>query len=133
MCELLGLAFNEPVTAGISFRGFRHRGGRNPDGWGLAWFSNSQAEIRKEPAAASKSETARLLQTDKASSSIFIGHVRLASCGNLSLKNTHPFQRTFRAVHVVFAHNGTLRDLPKPSQLEPSPKPSEPFRVCLGR
>ena len=30
MCELLGLAFNEPVTVSISFRAFQHRGATNP-------------------------------------------------------------------------------------------------------
>ncbi len=109
MCELLGLAFNEPVTPRISFRGFRRRGRGNPHGWGLAWFSNGQAEIRKEPAPADTSAKAGRVQMEEhISSPVFIGHVRFASCGDPSLANTHPFQRDFRGAPVVFAHNGTL-------------------------
>jgi len=38
MCELLGMSFNLPVRPSISFRGFRHRGEENPDGWGIAFY-----------------------------------------------------------------------------------------------
>ena len=43
MCELLGLCFNLPVRPDISFRGFRHRGENNPDGWGIAFFPDESA------------------------------------------------------------------------------------------
>lgn len=120
MCELLGLAFNEPVTSRISFYGFCQRSSRNPDGWGLAWFADGQALVRKEPLPANISTTAsRLEQNDRISSTIFIGHVRLASCGDLSLENTHPFQMDFHGVSVVFAHNGTLRNLPAHGPYKP--------------
>jgi predicted glutamine amidotransferase len=36
--------------------------------------------------------------------------VRWASRGEVALKNTHPFTRTFRRRDVVLAHNGTVRD-----------------------
>jgi glutamine amidotransferase len=78
MCELLGLAFNEPVTVSISFRAFRHRGATNPDGWGLAWFKDGRPEIRKEPKPANESGAA-LDVVDKPNSfvsNIFIAHVR---------------------------------------------------------
>lgn len=42
MCELLGLCFNLPVRPDIPFKGFRHRGANNPDGWGIAFRQINQ-------------------------------------------------------------------------------------------
>lgn len=131
MCELLGLAFNEPVTAGISFRGFRHRGASNPDGWGLAWFSNGRPEIQKEPAPANASAGALAVQTKRISSEIFIGHVRLASRGDPTKSNTHPFHHDFHGRPVVFAHNGTLRRLPQPSHFKPNGETDSEQALCV--
>ena len=47
MCELLGLAFNKPISPSLSFRGFRHRGERNPDGWGLAAIARTKARFKR--------------------------------------------------------------------------------------
>lgn len=134
MCELLGIAFNEPVTASIAFRGFRHRGKQNPHGWGLAWFSNNEVQIRKEPAPASESAEATRLQKEMArqiSSPIFIGHVRYASRGAINQANTHPFLKTFRGVPVVFAHNGTLDKLPPLRRLRPEGETDSETLFCL--
>ncbi|NBW85649.1 MAG: hypothetical protein EBR23_02160 [Planctomycetia bacterium] len=109
MCELLGLAFNKPVSPGLSFRGFRHRANRNPHGWGLAAITARKARITKEPIHAARSEIARTIpDRSPLAAPIFIGHVRAASCGEVSLQNTHPFTRRVRGGDFVFAHNGTL-------------------------
>ena len=109
MCELLGLAFNRPVSPGLSFRGFRHRGRRNRDGWGLAAISATQTTIVKEPINAEESDTAATLpDRDPLHAPLFIGHVRAASRGRVSPANTHPFSRRFAGGTVTFAHNGTL-------------------------
>ena len=109
MCELLGLAFNKPISPGLSFRGFRHRGERNPDGWGLAAITPTKARITKEPIRADQSTVSQSLRDDqKLAAPIFIGHVRFASRGEVNLKNTHPFTRRINGSDFVFAHNGTL-------------------------
>lgn len=133
MCELLGLAFNEPVTVSISFRAFQHRGATNPDGWGLAWFKDGQPKIRKEPAAANKSSTARdvLKKPDSFVSNIFIGHVHHASHGTTTKQNTHPFRQDFHGTPVVFAHNGTLDDLPEPARFRPQGETDSEQAFCL--
>jgi predicted glutamine amidotransferase len=132
MCELLGLAFNEPVTARISFRGFRHGGAANPDGWGLAWFENGQLKIEKEPKAANSSEKALEFQSDhRISSPVFIGHVRHASKGSRNMANTHPFRQTFSGTPVVFAHNGTLCNLPTPNRFNPAGETDSERAFCL--
>ncbi len=115
MCELMGLNFNQEVRPALSFRGFRHRGQRNPDGWGIAGFSGRACQVFKEPIKASSSQLATFLRDyEGLRSKIFIGHVRYASRGNHTLQNTHPFVRTFRRREVALAHNGTLRlDVPE--------------------
>jgi len=109
MCELLGLAFNKPISPSLSFRGFRHRAERNPDGWGLAAITPTKARITKEPIRADQSDVSRALRDDpRLTAPIFIGHVRFASRGEVKLQNTHPFTRRINGSDFVFAHNGTL-------------------------
>jgi len=109
LCELLGLAFNKPISPGLSFRGFRHRAERNRHGWGLAAISPTKARITKEPIRADQSDVSQALRDDRRlTAPIFIGHVRFASRGEVNLKNTHPFTRRINGSDFVFAHNGTL-------------------------
>ena len=108
MCELLGLAFNRPVSPGLSFRGFRHRARRNRDGWGLAAISPERTRITKEPIDAEESDTAATLPgRDPLHAPLFIGHVRAASRGRVSRANTHPFSRPPDGGTFTFAPNGT--------------------------
>jgi len=113
LCELLGMSFNLPVRPSISFRGFRHRGKYNPDGWGIAFYPDecaSAAQVIKEPIEAKESKLSKFLKDyEKVKSKIFVAHVRRASVGEKGrYKNTHPFCRELNEVEYVFAHNGTL-------------------------
>lgn len=109
MCQLLALAFNEPVQPALSFRGFRHRASCNPHGWGLASFTGSTAKITKEPTRADTSDVAEsILENHHLSSRIFIGHVRYGNGGGVSRENTHPFVQRVNGRDLVLAHNGTL-------------------------
>jgi predicted glutamine amidotransferase len=111
MCELLGLSFNQPVRCSLSFRGFRDRGARNPDGWGVARYAGPACQVLKEPVEAPGSRLAEFIRDyDAFTGRVFVAHVRWASRGAVELKNTHPFSRTFRSRDVVFAHNGTVDD-----------------------
>ena len=110
MCELLGLCFNQPIRPQLSFRGFRHRGGCNPDGWGIARFDGKACQVFKEPFAAPDSGLAEFVRDYQLlKSKVFIGHVRRATKGEHLLRYTHPFVRTFRHREVALAHNGTVQ------------------------
>ena len=75
MCELLGMSFNLPVRPKISFRKFRQRDEENPDGWGLAFYPDSSAQIFKEPLKATKSDLSGFLKDyPEVRSKIIIGH-----------------------------------------------------------
>jgi len=97
------------VSPRISFKGFRVRGRRNPDGWGLAFYPDNSAVVFKEPLIATESLLAVFIENyELIKSKIFIGHVRRASRGEKSYRNTHPFRRELFGKDYVFAHNGTL-------------------------
>jgi glutamine amidotransferase len=103
------MCFNEPVRPDISFRGFRHRGKKQPHGWGLGFYPDGKAaEIIKEHLSAHKSTLADFLRNYPIRSRIFIGHVRCASRGDITYSNTHPFVRELNATEYIFAHNGTV-------------------------
>ena len=109
MCELLGLNFNEPVTCSFSFRLFRERGERNPDGWGICKYNGKTFDIIKEAKKSTSSKRFETLENDGSfTSKMFIGHVRSTSGTGISEVNTHPFSKKFRGYDFMFAHNGTL-------------------------
>ena len=113
MCRLFGLtAGSEPVTAMFWLLdapdSLREQSHREPDGTGLGWFQDGRPRVDKQPLAAFEDrEFARAART--ARSPTFVGHVRFASTGALTLQNTHPFEQTGR----LFAHNGVLEGLPE--------------------
>jgi glutamine amidotransferase len=105
MCQLLGLSSNKNVDIELSLREFRHRGESNPHGWGFAYYSDGKWELIRKPKSLADEDIQR--EQFKFKSKIIIGHVRLASCGNKSHLNTHPFLKD----KWIFAHNGTVRKI----------------------
>jgi len=41
-------------------------------------------------------------------SATYLAHIRRASRGKVSVSNTHPFNRHYKSLEFLFAHNGTL-------------------------
>jgi hypothetical protein len=90
------------AASGIGPRGTDTAGASRPS-------RPTKARITKEPIHADQSDVSRDLRDDpRLTAPIFIGHVRFASRGEVSLKNTHPFTRRINGSDFVFAHNGTL-------------------------
>ncbi|MEO0073003.1 MAG: class II glutamine amidotransferase [candidate division WOR-3 bacterium] len=102
MCQLLGVSSNKPVNIQFSLKEFKERGRKNPHGFGFVFYENKEPKLIKEPEPLASKD----LKKDefKFKSKIIIGHVRLASCGNQSHENTHPFVIN----NWSFAHNGTV-------------------------
>ncbi len=110
MCELLGMCFSRPVTPSISFLGFRSRGEINRHGWGVAFYPDESVQVIKEPINASASRLSNFLKDyPNMRSRIVMAHVRHATVGSHTRKNTHPFERELVGRDYVCAHNGTLR------------------------
>lgn len=113
MCQLLGMNSKQPADICFSFTGFRQRGGvtdHHADGWGIAFFEGRAARVFHDPQSSSVSPLADLICAHPIPSTTVIAHIRKATCGEVRLQNTHPFQRELWGQHWVFAHNGTLRD-----------------------
>ncbi len=78
----------------------------HPDGWGVGyWHEGREPRIdRGLSAAFSDREFAQAAERVVARAAI--AHVRRASCGPITLPNTHPFHHG----RWLFAHNGTVAD-----------------------
>jgi predicted glutamine amidotransferase len=81
---------------------------REPDGTGLGWFDSEHAPHVSKQAIAAFEDREFAREARELSSPTFLAHVRFATTGALSLRNTHPFEQRGR----LFAHNGVLEDLP---------------------
>ncbi len=83
------------------------QGSRNVDGAGIGFFdSGGLPVLDKQPEPASQDEEF-VHEAKVAESSAFVAHVRLASAGGRTVRNTHPFAMHGR----VMAHNGGFGEL----------------------
>lgn len=115
MCELLGMSFNKLANPKVPFKEFQQMGKDNPHGWGIAYYKNQKALIKKEPINALSSD---FLKNEKNLENIFskiiIGHIRNKSkFGEPSLNNTHPFSKELNRKDYTFAHNGVIPSFKK--------------------
>jgi predicted glutamine amidotransferase len=111
MCELLGLSSRLPTTVTLSMRLLARRGTaarQLGDGWGVAFHTGDDALLIRQPEPASDSAWVSFLETSRIQSRIVISHIRHATQGEVSLRNTQPFTRELGGHRHVFAHNGKL-------------------------
>ncbi|QGV82250.1 class II glutamine amidotransferase [Streptomyces ficellus] len=112
MCRLFGMS-SAPRRTRATFwlldapDSLRDQSRRDPDGTGLGHYDDDGTpRVDKAPIAAYQdrafAEEARAVR-----SATFLAHVRFASTGDLSARNTHPFLQEGR----LFAHNGVVEDL----------------------
>lgn len=107
---------NVPTDILFSFAGFAKRGGGtgpHSDGWGLAFYEGRAARIFLEPRPSHDSPLANFLRTHSIKTELAIAHIRRKTRGGVSLANTHPFSRELWGRSWVFAHNGTVRRVPR--------------------
>jgi glutamine amidotransferase len=84
--------------------GCDRRGLCHDNGWGLGWYEQGRP-VRERVAAAAQQDPRYRETAEALRASTILAHVRRASVGGVSERNTHPF------VHGpwLFAHNGTLQ------------------------
>ena len=78
------------------------------DGWGIAFHAGDDALVIKQAEPASDSAWVDFLENREIRSSVVISHIRRATQGEVSLRNTQPFSRELGGRAHVFAHNGKL-------------------------
>lgn len=111
MCELLGMSARFPTTIRLSLDELaRHGGSTGPhrDGWGIGLWQDGDALVIREPDAANASRWVQFVQEQQPRTTIAIAHIRKATQGARSLRNTQPFARELGGRTHLFAHNGML-------------------------
>lgn len=136
MCELLGFSARLPSRLRISLDSFvRQAGVRNPHGWGIAYYQDSDAFILREAEPAPSSPIARLIAEAGAATQLAIAHVRYATSGGVALKNTHPFTREMGGATQVFAFNGDIGPIfesgPRLTRFQPVGETDAELAFCL--
>lgn len=143
MCELLGMSSNVPATLSLSLMKLAEHGGLSgphKDGWGVAYYEGPDVRVIKEAEAASESEWVRFLRQHDIRSPIVIAHIRRATMGARSYRNTQPFARELAGRMHLFAHNGWLPGIVeapafKPTRFHPVGETDSETAFCalLGR
>jgi glutamine amidotransferase len=111
MCELFALSARFPTTVRGSIEELaRHGGGTGPhrDGWGVGFVQDGDALLIREPGAANDSACLAFLERQDIRSALVLAHIRRATQGAPSLRNTQPFARELGGRIHLFAHNGML-------------------------
>ena len=114
MCELFAMSSSIPTEVSFSLDEFSKHGGLtdlHKDGWGIAYYDKNDARIIREACSASESAYLRFIKDHSIQSQIVISHIRLATQGEVSVRNTQPFSRELGGKLHVFAHNGDLANL----------------------
>ena len=126
MCELFAMSSRGPATVTLSLSILAEHGGKtaqHKDGWGIAFYDESDARILKDTASASHSKWVNFVEQQELRSTLVISHIRLATDGAIAIKNTQPFGREMGGCMHVFAHNGHVPGIRGLAQFE-----SESFR-----
>jgi len=111
MCELLAMSSHLPTTLNLALGVLaRHGGGDGPekDGWGIAYFEDGDVRLIKDAAPAYSSPWIGFVEGLSLRSTLVLAHIRRATSGSVSLRNTHPFMRELGGKPHVFAHNGSV-------------------------
>jgi predicted glutamine amidotransferase len=82
---------------------------RNVDGSGIGYFDAAGAPILDKQPEPAFSDEEFIHEAKQAESATFVAHIRLATAGGRTVRNTHPFAMRGR----LMAHNGGFGELPR--------------------
>ena len=114
MCELFAISSSTPTEISFSLDEFSKHGGltdHHRDGWGIAYYQENAVKIIKEAHQASDSLCLDFIKDYKMKSQIIMSHIRYATQGEISYRNTQPFTRELGGCEHVLIHNGDLNDV----------------------
>jgi glutamine amidotransferase len=121
LCELFALSSQLPTRVTFSLEEFSRHGASDSqlaDGWGLAFYDGSDAQLFREPRPAASSEWMKFILSHAYYSQCVMSHIRHATTGSVALRNTQPFSRVLKGNRHVFCHNGDLEDIQSRIKLE---------------
>ena len=136
MCELFALSSQLATRVTFSLEEFSRHGassGGLADGWGLAFYDGSDAQLFREPGPAASSEWMKFILSHSYYSNCVMSHIRHATTGSIALRNTQPFSRVLGGKRHVFCHNGNLEDIQngiKLAQFSPIGETDSEYGFC---
>ncbi len=113
MCELFALSSSTSTEVSFSLDEFSKHGGltnHHRHGWGIAYYEQNTARIIKEASQAFDSACLNFVKDYSIRSQIIMSHIRYATQGEVSFRNTQPFSRELAGRQHVFTHNGDLKN-----------------------
>jgi len=110
MCELYGTIGNKKIALNEDLKLFYKHSVKHSHGWGLAyWSENSKLTLYAEGKCGNESELLQNILASQIESSVSIGHIRFATAGVISDRNSHPFTQTDSSGREwTLAHNGNI-------------------------
>lgn len=133
MCDLFAMSCNSEDHAKESLTILANEHSQNnPDGWGIAYYDNDKAIVKKAPEKAKTSQTF-FSAVEKAKSNIIVAHVRYATTGDRCEENCHPFKGKLFEREWIFAHNGTIRNIPHHQASAGQTDSEQIFRLILDQ
>lgn len=105
------MSSNLPATLSLSLTELAEHGGHSgphKDGWGVGYYEGADVRLVKGVEAAAESDWIRFIAEHEMRSRIVIAHIRKATLGERSYRNTQPFSRELAGRMHLFAHNGYL-------------------------
>ncbi len=111
MCELFAISSSKETEISFSLDEFSKHGGltdHHKHGWGVAYYQENAVKIIKEAHQASNSLCLDFIKNYRLKSQIIMSHIRYATQGQVSYRNTQPFTRELAGREHVFIHNGDL-------------------------
>ena len=133
MCMLYGFNSNKSIDVTNSLKSFYRNSYSQPHGWGIGVIDNGLSII-KESNPAHLSRVNREVLRPGIKGSIVIGHIRYATLGEISYKNTHPFNAILGGENWMLAHNGSINSLNLMKMRTPGESDSEKILYyILGR
>lgn len=116
MCELFALSGSLATTISLSMERLARRSdhaGHLSDGWGIGFYDGPDVRLFREPEPAADSAWVRFIGEQQIRSRLVMSHLRHATQGEVSLRNTQPFARELGGRMHLFAHNGRLPGIEK--------------------
>lgn len=109
MCEIYGFSGKRKKKINSDLREFYSHAPQHPNGWGLALFDGTKADIYRETKRADRSDYLNSLLSLPKAYKTALAHIRLATIGNIEYDNCHPFTYQDKSGRVwTLIHNGTI-------------------------
>lgn len=111
MCELFAMSSRYPATVNLSLSELARHGGltdHHKDGWGIAYYQGGDVQLVRDDQSAYDSQWLKFVKAHNIHSTRVISHIRKATQGEVTLRNTQPYSCALGGRRHVFVHNGNL-------------------------